>query len=101
MNLIGPTSVPTWDGYLYVLVIVEVSCHYVVSHLLKNKKETSITIYDIVAIIKHQSGLKVCQLQSDNGSKFVNKTMKQFCQLNSTIHETTILYLPEQNGIAE
>jgi len=51
--------------------------------------------------MKHQSGLKACQLQSNNDSKFMNKTMKQFCQLNSIIHETTILYLPEQNGIAE
>jgi len=27
--------------------------------------------------------------------------MTQFCQKNSIIHETTIPYLPEQNGIAE
>jgi len=27
--------------------------------------------------------------------------MEQFCWLNGIIYETTILYLPEQNGIAE
>ena len=27
--------------------------------------------------------------------------MSQFCQQNSIIHETTVPYLPEQNGIAE
>jgi len=26
MDLTGPISVPTWDGYVYALVIVEVSC---------------------------------------------------------------------------
>ena len=28
MDLTGLMSVLTWDGYLYTLVIVEVSCHY-------------------------------------------------------------------------
>jgi len=26
MDLTGPMSVPTWDGFLYALVVVEVSC---------------------------------------------------------------------------
>ena len=39
MDLTGPISVPTWDGYVYALVIVEVSCRYSVGCLLKSKKE--------------------------------------------------------------
>jgi len=54
-----------------------------------------------MAMMEHQPGLKSHQLQSDNGSEFVNKTMEQFCRLSGIIHETTISYLPEQNGIAE
>ena len=48
----------TRHRYLYILVIVEVSCHYAVSHLLKEKEETGIAILDIIAMIEHQSGLK-------------------------------------------
>ena len=62
MDLTGSMSVPTWDGYLYALVIVEVSCYYVVSCLLKEKKEVSITIQNIMAMMEYQSGLKACQL---------------------------------------
>ena len=54
-----------------------------------------------MTMIEHQSGLKAHWLQSDNSSEFVNKTMEQFCWLNGIIHETTIPYLPEQNGTAE
>jgi len=53
VDLTGPMSVFTWDGYLYTLVIVEVSCHYTVDYLLKKKKEASIAIQDIIAMMEH------------------------------------------------
>jgi len=62
VDLTGPMSVSTWDGYLYTLVIVKVSFHYVVDYLLKKKEKASIAIQDIIAMIEHQSGLKACQL---------------------------------------
>jgi len=58
MDLTRPMSVHTWDGYLYALVIVEVSYCHAVSHLLKEKEEASIAIQDIMAMMEHQSGLK-------------------------------------------
>ena len=44
MDLTGLMSVPTWDGYLYILVVVEVSCYYAVNCLLKEKEEAGISI---------------------------------------------------------
>jgi len=44
MDLTRLMSVPTWDGYLYVLVVVEVSCYYAVNCLLKEKKEAGIAV---------------------------------------------------------
>jgi len=45
MDLTGPISVPTWDGYVYALVVVEVSCQYpggpdssMVEHLVQFQK---------------------------------------------------------------
>jgi len=52
-------------------------------------------------MLERQSGLKVRRLRSDNGSEFVNEAMHTFCRCNGIIHETTIPYTPEQNGIAE
>jgi len=75
MDLTGPMSVSTWDGFLYVLVVVEVSCHYAVGHLLYNKDETRPTIHNIVAMLKWQFGLKAHRLRSDNGTEFINTTM--------------------------
>jgi len=55
MDLTGPMSVPTWDGFLYALVIIEVSCCYPVRRLLCNKDKTSTTVHDILAVLERQS----------------------------------------------
>ncbi|KAJ3569220.1 hypothetical protein NP233_g5191 [Leucocoprinus birnbaumii] len=101
MDLTGPMSVPTWDGELYALVVLEVSCRYPVGRLLKSKEEVGGAVRDIVALLERQSGRKAMRLRSDNGTEFVNATMEAFCRRNGIIHETTNPYLPEQNGMAE
>jgi len=58
-DLIGLISVPTWDSYVYALVVVEVSCQYPVRHLLKSKEEARGTVRNVIAMLEHQSGLKV------------------------------------------
>jgi len=55
----------------------------------------------MIAMLECQSGLKVKRLQSNNGSEFINSTMNKFFQQNDIIHEMTLSYLPQQNGIAE
>jgi len=52
MDLTGPMLVPTWDGFLYALVIIEVSCRYPVGRLLCNKDETSTTVHDILVMFE-------------------------------------------------
>jgi len=79
IDLTGPISVPTWDRFSYALAMVEVSCHYIVGHLLYNKDETGPTICNIMAILEQQSGLKTYLLRSNNSTEFINTTMFQFC----------------------
>ena len=40
-------------------------------------------------------------LRSDNGTKYTNKSFKQFCTNNKIKREYTVLETPEQNGVAE
>ena len=82
-------------------MIVKVSCRYLVERLLCTKEDIGVTVCDVLAMLERQSRLKVCCLCSDNGSEFVNDIMNTFCHCNGIIHETTIPYIPEQNGIAE
>ena len=101
MDLTGPISVPTWNSYVYALIVIEVSYWYSVRHFLKSKKEAGDAVRDMIAMLECQSGLKVKRLQNNNSSEFINLTMNKFCQRNSIIHKTTLSYLPQQNSIAK
>ena len=59
IDLTSLISVTTWDGYVYTLVVVEVSCHYPVERLLKSKEKARVTVRDMVALLERQSGKKV------------------------------------------
>ncbi|KAG2849693.1 hypothetical protein PC113_g17343 [Phytophthora cactorum] len=41
------------------------------------------------------------RLRSDNGTEFVNKKMDKICELNGIVHQKTVPYSPQQNGVAE
>jgi len=60
IDLTGPIFVPTWNRYLYILVVVKLSCHYTVGYLLKDKEKASIIIQNIMAMMECQSSLKAC-----------------------------------------
>lgn len=52
MDLTGPISVPTWNSYVYALIVIEVSYWYSVRHFLKSKKEAGDAVRDMIAILE-------------------------------------------------
>jgi transposase InsO family protein len=40
-------------------------------------------------------------LRSENGTEFVNKEVTQICTLNGVMHQRTVPYSPQQNGVVE
>ena len=101
MDITGPMSVETWTGCAYAMVVIEASCHFGVGRLLAKKEEVASTLKDVVTMLERQSGLKLKKMRSDNGTEFVNSIVESFCRRNGILHETTVPYAPEQNGIAE
>ena len=52
MNLTSPISVPTWESSFYALIIVKVSCYYLVGWVLKRKEDVGTAVYDVIAILE-------------------------------------------------
>jgi transposase InsO family protein len=52
------------------------------------------------ALVENRQVSKL-RLRTDNGGEYCNKAFDNFLATNGIIHETTVPYLPHQNGVAE
>ncbi|PSS05346.1 hypothetical protein PHLCEN_2v3933 [Hermanssonia centrifuga] len=77
------------------------NCWKAVGKLLRSKGNVAEELKVIVAMMERQSGRKVQTIRSDNGTEFVNGVVEAFCCRNGIQQQTTVPYMPEQNGIAE
>lgn len=48
-----------------------------------------------------QTGKRILTLRSDNGTEYTNSEMQVFLRKSGIVHQTTVPYTPEQNGVAE
>lgn len=91
-------SVTTPDGFNYILVIVDVCSRFVWFRPLKTK-----TAIEMAAALYHlfmEFGFPKI-IQSDNGTEFVNRIVKELTQLIEADHRTITPYNPQANGLAE
>jgi hypothetical protein len=101
VDLTGPMSVETWTGMAYALVAVETSRRFGVGELLKSKDEAGEALKRIIAMLERQSGKLLRKICTDNGTEWINRLIRAFCERNGVIHQTAVPYGQEQNGLAE
>ena len=56
---------------------------------------------EVIVMLERQLGRKLKRLRTDNGTELVNNKVEELCKRNGIIHETTVPYGPEQNGIVK
>jgi len=52
------------------------------------------------AEVENQLGRKIKRLRTNGGEKY-KKTFEKYLKENEIIHETTVSYFPNQNGVSE
>lgn len=68
---------------------------------MRDKYETPRIIMNFHNMIKTQFNKRIKRVRSDNGSEFVNSTIKNFFHQEGIIHETSCVTTPQQNGRVE
>ena len=53
------------------------------------------------AKVKNQKGKKIKRIRSDRGGEYTLKLFKEYCARGGIVHEYSILYTLQQNGVAE
>ena len=100
-DLCGPMEVNSVGGSRYYLVLKDDYSKFRSVYFLKNKSDTMLCLQKFIANIENQHGIKIKVLRTDGGKEFVNTQMRQLVNKHGIVHQTTVAYTPEQNGVAE
>ncbi|GJW42538.1 putative ribonuclease H-like domain-containing protein [Tanacetum coccineum] len=65
------------------------------------KDETSRILKTFITEIENQLDNKLKVIRCDNGTKFKNSVMDQFCEMKGIKREFSVARTPQQNGVAE
>ncbi|GJW79526.1 retrovirus-related pol polyprotein from transposon TNT 1-94 [Tanacetum coccineum] len=95
----GPMRVASINGKRCILVIVDDYSRFTWVRFLRTKDEASEAIIKCIKNIQVRLNATVRNVQTDNGTKFVNQTLREFYENVGISHQTSIAHTPHQNGI--
>ncbi|XP_071712432.1 uncharacterized protein [Rutidosis leptorrhynchoides] len=101
VDLWGPYKVTSREGFKLFLTIVDDYTRAVWVYMLKSKDDVFENLVNFINLIHTRFDKKIKIVRSDNVIEFVNNQTKNFFDTKGIIHQTTIAYTPQQNGIVE
>ncbi|GJY53723.1 putative ribonuclease H-like domain-containing protein, partial [Tanacetum coccineum] len=101
MDLFGPTSVRSINHKTYCLVVTDDYSRFSWVFFLATKDETSGILKTFITGIENQINHKVKIIRCDNGTKFKNNDMNEFCGMKGIEREFSVARTPQQNGVTE
>nr|GEY28170.1 hypothetical protein [Tanacetum cinerariifolium] len=88
------------NGKKYILVIVDDYSRFWVK-LLRSKDETSDFIIKFLKMIQVRLKVPVRRIRTDNGTEFVNQTLREYYEEVGISYETSVVRSPQQNGVVK
>nr|GEY58754.1 hypothetical protein [Tanacetum cinerariifolium] len=101
MDLCGPMRVVSINGKRYVLVIVDDYSKFTWTHFLRYKDETPEVLIEFLKLVQRGLHAQVRIVQTDKGTKFLNKTLHVYFASEGILHQTLVARTPEQNGVVK
>ncbi|MBW0509453.1 hypothetical protein O181_049168 [Austropuccinia psidii MF-1] len=88
-------------GGKYALTIQDIGSTYGECHILTKKSDTTIVLLRVMTTWETKTGRRIKTSHSNNGGKFCNSTLEDWCHSQGTIHKKSLPYHHEQNGSIE
>ncbi|GJU83319.1 retrovirus-related pol polyprotein from transposon TNT 1-94 [Tanacetum coccineum] len=101
MDLCCPMRVASINGKRYILVIVDDYSRFTWVRFLKTKDEAPTAIIKCIKNIQVRLKATVQNVQRDNGTEFVNQTLREWYENVGITHQTSVARTPQQNGVVE
>nr|GEW94806.1 putative ribonuclease H-like domain-containing protein [Tanacetum cinerariifolium] len=101
MDLCGPMRVKSINGKKYILIIVDDYSRFTWVKFLRSKDETPMFIIKFLKMIQVRLNAPVRRIRTDNGTEFVNQTLRDYYKEVGISHETSVARSPQQDGVVE
>nr|GEW04108.1 hypothetical protein [Tanacetum cinerariifolium] len=101
MDLCRPMRVESVNEKKYILVIVHDYSRFTWVKFLRSKDETPDFIIKFLKMIQVRLKVLVRRIRTDNGTEFVNQTLRDYYEEVGISHETSVARSPQQNGVVE
>ncbi|GJY91430.1 retrovirus-related pol polyprotein from transposon TNT 1-94 [Tanacetum coccineum] len=85
----------------YILVIVDDYSRFTWVRFLKTKDEAPAAIIKCIKNIQVRLKATVRNVRTDNGTEFVNQTLREWYENVGITHQTSVARTPQQNGVVE
>ncbi|GJT05407.1 retrovirus-related pol polyprotein from transposon TNT 1-94 [Tanacetum coccineum] len=101
MDLYGPMRVASVNGKKYILVIVDDYSQFIWVKFLRSKYEAPDFIIKFLKMIQLRLKVSLRHIRTDNGTEFVNQTLREYYEKVGISHETFVACSPQKNGVVE
>ncbi|GJZ44034.1 retrovirus-related pol polyprotein from transposon TNT 1-94 [Tanacetum coccineum] len=101
MDLCGPMRVASVNGMKNILVIVNDYSRFTWVKCLRLKDEAPNFIIKFLKMIQVRLKVHVRRIRTDNGTEFVNQTLREYYEKVGISHETSVACSSQQNGVVE
>nr|GEW39799.1 retrovirus-related Pol polyprotein from transposon TNT 1-94 [Tanacetum cinerariifolium]GEX10534.1 retrovirus-related Pol polyprotein from transposon TNT 1-94 [Tanacetum cinerariifolium] len=101
MDLCGPMRVESVNGKKYILIIIDDYFRFTWVKFLRSKDEAPNFNIKFLKMIQVRLKVPVRRIRTDNGTEFVNQTLREYYEDVGISHETSVARSPQQNGVVE
>ncbi|XP_073816655.1 ecdysteroid phosphate phosphatase isoform X1 [Musca autumnalis] len=100
-DICGPMRVRSEGGSRYFISFIDDFSRFITVYFLKRKSDALQVFKRYKSNVEKQTGYVLKTLRSDNGTEYLNNDFQMFLKSEGINHQTTVVYTPQQNGIAE
>jgi transposase InsO family protein len=100
-DVYGPISPATPRGRRYFLLLVDDHTRYMWVVLISGKGDAVASVRWVQAAAEAESGRKPRVIHTDNGGKFTSDEFERHCNDHGILHQLTVPYSSQQNGVVK
>ncbi|ONK55055.1 uncharacterized protein A4U43_UnF8110 [Asparagus officinalis] len=100
-DIVGPFEVVSLGGNRYFFTFIDDYSRKTWIYFLKEKSKALEKFKEFKEMVEKQSGYHIKMFRSNRGGEYTSKAFNNFNKQYRIIHQLTVAYTPQQNGIAE